>query len=106
MTTTTVNRPDTHQMVIGHRVFRRELRLLAGLIGAVRAGDTARARVLVEHATDVTTALHLHHSSEDDVLWPRLLDRASLHADLVRRMEQQHEQVGEHLATAGEASTT
>ncbi len=97
MTTKIVNRPDTHQMVVGHRVFRREFRLLTGLIGAVPPGDTARARVLAEHATDVTTALHLHHSSEDDVLWPRLLDRASLHVELVHRMARQHEQVGEHL---------
>lgn len=97
MTTTTVSRPDTHQMVVGHRVFRREFRLLPGLIGAVPPGDTARAGVVAEHATDVTIALHAHHSSEDDVLWPRLLERAGLHADLVHRMEQQHDEVGGHL---------
>lgn len=97
MTNTTVDRPDTHQMVVGHRAFRREFRLLPGLIEAVPVGDTRRARVLAEHAGDVTTALHAHHSSEDDVLWPRLLDRAGLHAELVHRMEHQHEQVGHHL---------
>ena len=97
MTTTTSDRPDTHQMVVGHRVFRREFRLLPTLIRAVQDGDTARARVLAEHAGDVTAALHVHHSSEDEVLWPRLLDRVSLHAELVHRMQQQHEQIGAHL---------
>lgn len=97
MTTKIVNRPDTHQMVVGHRVFRREFRLLTGFIRAVPPGDTARARVLAEHATDVTAALHLHHPSEDEVLWPRLMHRTSLHIELVHRMARQHEQVGEHL---------
>ncbi len=98
MTTTTSDRPNTHQMVVGHRVFRREFRLLFDLIAAVEDDDRARARVLAEHAVDVTAALHVHHSSEDDVLWPRLLDRASLHGDLVHRMQRQHERVGAHLA--------
>src|SRR6266508_6495371 len=92
-TTTTPNRPNTHPMVVGHRVFRREFRLLPGLILAVRIGDTARARVLAEHCADVTNGLHRHHTSEDEVLWPRLLDRTPLHAQLVHRMEAQHEQL-------------
>lgn len=97
MTTTTSQRPDTHQMVVGHRVFRREFRLLPDLIGAVEDGNTARARVLAEHAKDVTTALHVHHSGEDEVLWPRLLNRVSLHSELVHRMQLQHEQIAEYL---------
>ena len=97
MTTTTSNRPNTHQMVVGHRVFRREFRLLPTLIKAVEDGNAVRAGVLAKHAADVATALHVHHSSEDEVLWPRLLDRVSLHAELVHRMQQQHEQIGEYL---------
>lgn len=97
MTTTIPDRPNTHQMVVGHRVFRREFRLLPELMREVEAGNTARSRVLAEHASDVTTALHVHHLSEDEVLWPRLLDRVSLHAELVHRMQQQHDQIGEYL---------
>ena len=40
--------------------------------------------------------LHLHHTAEDDLLWPLLLERCPPDADLVNRMEAQHEQV-EHL---------
>ena len=80
MTTTTSNRPNTHQMVVGHRVFRREFRLLPTLIKAVEDGNAVRAGVLAKHAADVATALHVRHSSEDEVLWPWLLDRVSLHA--------------------------
>lgn len=101
MTTTTSHRPNTHQMVVGHRVFRREFRLLPELIAGVVPGDRPRARVLAEHGTDVTSALHAHHSSEDELLWPRLLDRASLQADLVHRMQEQHGRIGVHLERIG-----
>jgi hypothetical protein len=36
-------RPYTHEMVLVHRVFRRESSLLPRLVRTVRAGDTARA---------------------------------------------------------------
>lgn len=88
MSTTAV--PDTHDMVIVHRVFRREFRLLPDLIGRVTAGDTQRAALLGEHLTDVVFALHHHHEGEDDLLWPPLLATATLEKDLIHRMESQH----------------
>lgn len=94
MAATVTARPDTHEMVVIHRVFRREFRLLPDLVEAVAAGDTNRAAVLVGHAEDVTSALHHHHHSEDELLWPRLLQRASVHTELIERMEGQHQHLG------------
>jgi hemerythrin-like domain-containing protein len=82
--------PDTHEMVIIHRVFRREFRLLPDLIGGVRDGDTERAALVGEHLTDVVASLHHHHEGEDDLLWPPLLQTATLQAELIHRMEAQH----------------
>ena len=31
------------------------------------------------------------------MLWPRLLDRVSVHGELVHRMQEQHERIGEYL---------
>jgi hypothetical protein len=45
-TSTAIQRPDTHDMIVVHRVFRRESDLMPTLIQAVRDGDTARAGVL------------------------------------------------------------
>ncbi|MFW3168623.1 hemerythrin domain-containing protein [Geodermatophilus sp. CPCC 206100] len=97
--TETANRPltDVHDMVVVHRAFRREFRLLPELVRAVRPGDTARAAVLAGHARLVLTGLHLHHSGEDELLWPRLLERAAPDAALVHRMEVQHERVHDAL---------
>jgi hemerythrin-like domain-containing protein len=88
--TTTAARVDTWEMVLVHRVFRREFRLLPTLIRSAPAGDTARAEVLGDHLQTLTDALEHHHTGEDELLWPVLLERITLHAELVHRMEAQH----------------
>ncbi|KAA2251410.1 hemerythrin domain-containing protein [Solihabitans fulvus] len=85
-------------MVVIHRVFRRESRLLIDLVGAVRPGDTARAAVLAGHLRDYLLGLHNHHHGEDELLWPPLLARVDLEADLVLRMEAQHERIAATLS--------
>ena len=44
--------------------------------------------------------LHAHHSSEDELLWPTLLDRAGLSAALIDRMERQHVGIHDAVETA------
>jgi hemerythrin-like domain-containing protein len=95
-----VQRPDTHGMVVIHRAFRRESQLLASLIGAVPAGDTRRARVLADHLRWYQLGLHNHHTGEDELIWPLLLARVDLEADVVLRMEAQHERISATLAQA------
>ncbi|MGY1663367.1 hemerythrin domain-containing protein [Geodermatophilus sp. SYSU D00705] len=88
---------DVHDMVVVHRTFRREFRLIPELVRAVPAGDTARAAVVAAHARLVLKGLHLHHTGEDELLWPKLLERAAPDAALVHRMEAQHGQVEKHI---------
>jgi hypothetical protein len=70
------------------------------LIQAAPDGDTARAQVLADAFGDYQLGLHLHHSGEDELVWPLLLARVDLEADLVLRMEAQHEVVARTLAEA------
>ncbi|MFB7617066.1 hemerythrin domain-containing protein [Kitasatospora sp. NPDC056181] len=93
-------RPNTREMVVIHRGMRRESRLLIELIAAVAPGDTTRARVLADHFRDYRLGLSNHHHGEDAFLWPPLLARVDLEADLVLRMEAQHERVAATLAAA------
>ncbi|MEU7892651.1 hemerythrin domain-containing protein [Nonomuraea sp. NPDC049152] len=86
-------KPGIWEMAVVHRVFRREFGALPAYIRAVRAGDTDRAAVLAEHLQDMLTGLHHHHEAEDRMLWPLLLERASLEKDLIHTMEAQHERV-------------
>jgi len=86
---------DMHDMVVVHRVFRRELRSIPELLLGTRAGDLERAAVVVGHARLILSGLHLHHTGEDDLLWPLVLQRAALSAEIVERMQAQHASVGE-----------
>ncbi len=78
--------------------FRREFRQAADLIPQAPAGDLRRAARIADHLELVIGLLRHHHLSEDEYLWPMLLERASMRADLVHRMERQHEQMAGHLA--------
>ena len=94
MTDQTVrNRPDTHEMYVVHRVFRRETALLPRMIRSTRPGDTEYARYVAAHYRDYALGLHHHHTAEDVLIWPLLLSRVDLEAELVLRMEKQHEGV-------------
>ncbi|WP_436529599.1 hemerythrin domain-containing protein [Actinoplanes sp. HUAS TT8] len=83
--------PYTREMVMIHRVFRREAAQLQQYVGAVRTGDVARARQLAGVVREYIGGLHHHHSGEDELIWPLLHERARVHDDLVTTMEKQHE---------------
>ena len=56
---------ETHDMVLIHRVFRREFGLLPAAIGAVTTDDRDRAAVVAAHAREQIDFLHHHHRNED-----------------------------------------
>lgn len=87
---TLIDRVDTWEMTLVHRVFRSRFRTLPSLITAVEPGDRTRAAVVAEHLTDLTGALHHHHAAEDELLWPRLLARTEVPVELIQRMRAQH----------------
>ena len=86
-------RPDTHDMFVVHRVFRREAALMPRLVRQARPGDAARAAQVADHFRGYALGLHHHHTAEDELIWPLLLARVDLEAELVLRMEEQHERV-------------
>jgi iron-sulfur cluster repair protein YtfE (RIC family) len=90
-------RPDTREMIVVHNVFRRLFGDLPGLIRRVGAGDTTRAARLCAGVDELTTGLEHHHTGEDELLWPKLLDRIGPECGTVLRAEEQHERVHELL---------
>ncbi|MQA80173.1 MAG: hemerythrin domain-containing protein [Streptosporangiales bacterium] len=81
---------DIREMLIVHRVFRREFAALPGAVRGVAVGDRTRARIVAGHARLIMEGLHLHHSGEDVELWPLLERRVQTRADVTARMEAQH----------------
>lgn len=91
---------DTSDMVVIHRLFRREFARMPQLVRAVEPGDLGRANRVAGFIDEFVAALHHHHSGEDELLWPRLTDRSSMDGELVRRMSEQHVALGKLLEEA------
>jgi hemerythrin-like domain-containing protein len=98
MTAATVTRLATKtavgagaEMKTIHSAFRRELRLAPDLIRHVEHGDRLRANQVATHLDLLDRFLHHHHTIEDDMLWPKLLERVPAEiAPVVELMEAQH----------------
>ncbi|MGI5239625.1 hemerythrin domain-containing protein [Dactylosporangium sp. CA-139066] len=103
MTTSARALPDIQEMVVIHRVFRRELAAIPRLARAVADGDANRVKVVAEHTAFVLGFLHAHHEGEDELLWPLLLERAAPAAGLVKTMQEQHHGIEGHAEAAGAA---
>ena len=79
---------DPWEMALIHRLIRRGFE--QGREFVVAPGATARGDAVAEYLGFHLDALEAHHSSEDELLWPVLHERASLSDALIRRMEEQH----------------
>ncbi|WP_327633431.1 hemerythrin domain-containing protein [Kribbella sp. NBC_00482] len=96
-----VKASDPWEMALIHRVIRRGFEQARAHVLA--AGAESRAAVVATYVDFQLDGLHAHHSTEDEVLWPRLLERAELSAALIHRMEQQHVAVHDAVESARDA---
>jgi hemerythrin-like domain-containing protein len=69
------------------------------LIREVKAGDVDRAEVVGVYAKLYFYALHLHHETEDMLLWDRLTTRAPACVAHVDQMRAQHAEVASQLGS-------
>lgn len=93
---------DVRDMLVVHESFRREFDQLPELVAGVAPGDLARAKVVAEHLDLMQQMLHLHHKGEDELLWPKIIERAPEEVSaLVPLMEEQHQVIVTFLEQAG-----
>jgi hemerythrin-like domain-containing protein len=85
---------DANDMFAVHTMFRREFGLMPDLVRSTADGDTARTAVVADHVAFVAEVLHLHHTGEDEYIWPLLRERGAAGTTaLVDVMEDQHDGV-------------
>jgi iron-sulfur cluster repair protein YtfE (RIC family) len=102
-TATATTPVDTRPMTTVHSFFRREFRLAGGVVRRVAEGDRGRAQLVADHLELLTRTLHHHHTGEDELIWPKLLERVPAElAPLVRLMEAQHGRVDALIAQIDE----
>ena len=88
---------DTSGLILVHRIFRWLYSELPMLIREVDAGDVNRAAIIGTYANLYFFALHLHHETEDALLWDRLTARAPACVAHVDQMRAQHAEVATRL---------
>ena len=84
---------DTSDMIGVHRVFREALAAAPRLIGEVGADESARTEVVGTYYDNVLRLLSVHHTGEDELLTPKLLERVPSEAETIGRVAAQHDTV-------------
>ncbi|MFE2145243.1 hemerythrin domain-containing protein [Streptomyces sp. NPDC059456] len=90
----------THDLVVVHRMFRREFGEAPGRVRGVRHGSRAQIRLVADRLALLLDTLHRHQADEDRLLWPKLAERVPGHAGLWKRMRAQHADLSARLARA------
>jgi hemerythrin HHE cation binding domain-containing protein len=101
---------DLAIMLAAHRAFRRDLTRLAraASAGASAGTDPARRRSVAAGWDLFKHELHLHHTAEDEIIWPALRPRLahSEHAlSVLDAMEEEHGRIDPLLAAVDAAFT-
>ncbi|HHV20222.1 MAG TPA: hypothetical protein GXZ30_01575 [Propionibacterium sp.] len=88
-----VERPETRDMLVIHRLFTRELGAAPDLVRGVPGGDVHRAGVVADHLSTVLNTLVDHHHGEDVLIWPLLSQRTAIDPAVSRKLEEEHARV-------------
>lgn len=95
---------DARDMFAVHTMFRREFGAAPNLISSVADGDEQRTATVADHIALMNLILQVHHSAEDNYIWPLLRERGGAEiASIIRIMEQQHAGIHEGYVRVEEA---
>jgi hemerythrin-like domain-containing protein len=90
----TPDRADIRDMLVVHQAFRDAYERAPGLVRTVAPGDAARAKIVADHLQLIEQFLHLHHKGEDELLWPKLVERAPAElTPTLELLEAQHSEI-------------
>ena len=81
---------DPWEMALIHRILCHGFEQVTDLVEGVTPGSVVRARAVAEHLRFTLKGLQNHHSTEDELLWPALRERADMPGAVIDRMEAQH----------------
>ena len=97
---------DLTIMIAAHEALRRDLVSLGRAAGTADLADPARRRSVCNGWEVFKRQLHIHHTAEDDLVWPALRQRLS-HSEnalsVLDAMEAEHAQVDPLLAAVDRA---
>src|SRR5215212_5498889 len=97
---------DVRDMAIIHRTFRTGYAEAARLVRASPTPSPGRVRFLADHIDFAIAALHIHHEGEDELLYPKLIERVPEQALKTEDVEHEHQLVRAALDDVSAACAT
>jgi hemerythrin-like domain-containing protein len=97
---------EVRDMAIVHRMFRQAYAEAARLVRANPTPSPARVTFLADHIDLVLGGLHSHHQDEDELLYPKLIERAPEQAPVTEQVEHEHQVIATALDAALAACAT
>src|SRR6516164_4011365 len=95
---------EVRDMAIVHRLFRQAYDEAARLVRAGPTPSPGRVTFLADHIDLVLGGLHSHHQDEDELLYPKLIERVPEQAPVTEQVEHEHQVIATALdAASGEA---
>src|SRR6516225_4226288 len=94
---------EVRDMAIVHRMFRQAYGEAARLVRAAPTPSPGRVTFLADHIDLVLGGLHSHHQDEDELLYPKLIERAPEQAPMTERVEHEHQVIAAALDAASAA---
>jgi hypothetical protein len=94
---------DMMMMYVMHHAFRRDLTRFTEAVGATPLEDRETWQALAVRWDRFFEVLHHHHSAEDDLIWPYLLERADAEErTTLDAMEAEHGEIDPLLTSVAE----
>jgi hemerythrin-like domain-containing protein len=103
MTTTERTAPDTDDYRVIHHCLRITPHRLAVAVADAATGDVDRARAIARYWAGYAGEVLAHHTVEDEVFFPRLVERVPVVADHLARVEGDHHHLDELMEACGTA---
>src|SRR5215471_3866019 len=94
---------DVRDMAIIHRTFRNVYEESARLVRAAPTPSPGRVTFLADHIDFAIAALHHHHEDEDQLLYPKLIERVPEQAPMTEHVEHEHQLISTALDAASAA---
>ena len=94
---------DVRDMAIIHRTFRNMYNESARLVRAAPAPSPGRVTFLADHIDFGIAMLHVHHEDEDELLYPKLIQRVPEQAPMTEQVDHEHQLIKTALDEASAA---
>jgi hemerythrin-like domain-containing protein len=94
---------DVRDMAIVHQAFRRSYNESATLVRSAVPSSQDRVRFLADHVELTSALLHLHHEGEDELLYPKLMERRPDQASSTEKIKHEHEDIQTKLRAVSDA---